>query len=341
MLTVDDVARSALNAVGSNAGLLQAIRWVSDRYRQLGNRGKLRALRRIDQLVIPAAITDGTATFTRGSNLVTGDATASSAWITGTSTANADDAPPLNTPAPQHSVVGRWIRYKRVWYKIVDLSVTASGGATLRLSTPVAEDSASGAAYKIVQRHTRLPKNTRFVGGFVQQRLWRPLTQLSIAELDLTYPERLFVAGTGPEVWAVIGDDDEGYRTVEFYPYPTKNEAILFTYYEKAPELLPGMPLPTDLDAEALKMGALIDIYRFEMAQALRAGNVEAAAVWRNEARAQETTWNARMEELFRTDRMDDEIKIILHTQGPPTFGDFTFIRTARQDAISRLGNFP
>src|SRR5579885_1928570 len=180
MLTVDDVARSALNAVGSNAGLLQAIRWVSDRYRQLGNRGKLRALRRIDQLVIPAAITDGTATFTRGSNLVTGDDTASSAWITGTSTANADDAPPLNTPAPQHSVVGRWIRYKRVWYKIV-------------------------------QRHTRLPKNTRFVGGFVQQRLWRPLTQLSIAELDLTYPERLFVAGTGPEVWAVIGDDDEGY----------------------------------------------------------------------------------------------------------------------------------
>jgi len=47
------------------------------------------------------------------------------------------------------------------------------------------------------------------------------------------------------------------------------------------------------------------------------------------------------MDELFRVDRSDDDIKVILHTQGPPTFGDFTFIRTARQDAISRLGNFP
>jgi hypothetical protein len=38
---------------------------------------------------------------------------------------------------------------------------------------------------------------------------------------------------------------------------------------------------------------------------------------------------------------MDDEVKIILHTMGPPVFGDQSFIRTARQDSVSRLGNFP
>lgn len=336
---VDDVARASLSAVGSNAGLLQAIKWTSDRYRQLSNRGKLRALRRIDQLVIPAAITDGTATFTRGSDIVTGDSTAQAAWLSGTSTVNPDNDPPLNV-APTNSVIGRYIRYRRVWYKVVNLE-NAAGVAQLRLNVPVAEDDSVSVNYKLVQRHTRLPKNTRFLGGFVQQRLWRPLAQLSIGELDLIAPERLYVAGTGPEHWTVIGDDEDGYRLVEFYPYPTRNEAILFTYYAKSPDLTPGTNLPDDLDIEALKMGVLIDVYRYEMSQALRANQVEVAAVWRNELRAQETTWVARMEELFRADRMDDEVKVILHTQGPPVFGDFTFIRTARQDAISRLGNFP
>lgn len=339
MTTVDDVARSTLAAVGSNAGLLQAIRWTSERYRQLSNRGKLRALRRIDQLVIPAAITDGTATFTRGSTVVTGDATAQAAWTTGTSTTNSDNEAP-NIENPPHSVVGRYIRYRRVWYKVVGLEPNGAN-VQLRLANPVAEDDSTSVNYKLVQRHTRLPKDTRFLGGFVQQRLWRPLAQLSIYELDLTAPERLFVAGTGPESWTVIGDDEDGTRLLEFYPYPLRNEAILFTYYRKSPDLLPGMSLPDDLDIESLKMGVLIDVYRFEMAQAMRANQVEQAALWRNELRAQEKTWEDRMQELYRVDRMDDEVKTILHTQGPPVFGDFTFIRTARQDAISRLGNFP
>ena len=338
ILTVDDVARSALAAVGSNAGLLQAIRWTSDRYRQLANRGKLRALRKIDQLTIPASITDGTATFLRGSDIVTGNATAQTAWKTGTSTVNSDDTAPNNAEA--HDIVGRYIRYRRVWYRITRLEKSGAN-VQLRLHSPVAEDSSTAVSYKMVQRHTRLPANTRFLGGFVQQRLWRPLAQLSIAELDLTAPERLYVAGTGPESWTVIGDDEDGTRLVEFYPYPVKNETILFTYYARSPELVPGTVLPHDLDLESLKMGVLIDIYRYEMSQALRANQVDVAAVWRNELRAQESTWMDRMEELFRVDRMDDEVKMILHTAGPPVFGDFTFVRTARQDAISRLGNFP
>lgn len=334
---IDDVARDALAAVGSNAGVLQAIRWASARYRQLANRGKLKALRKIDQIVIPAAITDGVVTVTRGSNVIVGDATAQAAWKLGYSTVNPDDLPP---PAESgtHTVVGRYFRYRRVWYKVSGLDPSFN----LVLNVPVAEDSSASVNYKLVQRHTRMPVDARFIGGFVQQRLWRPLAQMNLEELNLTNPERIFVAGTGPESWTIIGDDEDGARLVEFYPYPLRNEAILFSYYQRSPELLPGTVLPVELDVESLKQGVLIDIFRYEMSMAIRANMVEQAAIWRNEARAQEKTWEDRMQELYRVDRADDDdVKVILHTQGPPVFGDFTFIRTARQDAISRLGNFP
>jgi hypothetical protein len=99
--------------------------------------------------------------------------------------------------------------------------------------------------------------------------------------------------------------------------------------------------LPHDVDIEAIKMGVLVDVYRFEMSKALRDGKVDVASVWRAEVRAQERTWEERIQELLRVDRATDDITVILHTMGPPVIGDFTFIRTARQDAISRLGNFP
>lgn len=352
-LTVDDVARSALSAVDSNAGLLQAIRWASDRYRQLSNRGKLRAMRKIDKLILPAAITDGTATFTHGSSIVYGDPIAQASWQAGRSTVNADNLNE-NATAPNPSIVGRYIRFARVWYKIISMEPNGFGGVQLRLEVPVADTNSAGAvavsgtvpagtgaAYKLVQRHTRLPQDMRFTGRFVQERLWRPITQVAISELDLMHPERLFVAGTGPEMVCEIGDDEDGTRLVEFYPYPLRNEAILFTYYRKTPDLMPGSILPHEIDAEALKMGVLIDVYRFEMAKALRENKVEVAAVWRNECRAQETTWEKRIEEMLHVDKSQDDITVILHTMGPPVIGDFTFIRTARQDAISRLGNFP
>lgn len=331
---VDDVARSTISAVGSNAGLLQAIRWTSDRYRQLANRGKLRALRRVAQITIPAAIESGgadgavdggVATFTRDSDVVTGDATAQATWS-----------------SLGDQIVGRYIRYRRVWYKVVNVEpVPASTEVRLRLENTVTEPDSDDTAYKLVQRHTRMPSDARFFGRFVQQRLWRPLSLVSISELDLMHPERLFVAGTGPELCAEIGVGEDGQRLMEFYPYPHQAESILFTYYIKSPDLKPGDALPEELDVESLKAGVLIDVYRFEMAKALRENKVEVAAVWRNELRAQEKTWEDRLQELMRVDRATEDINVILHTTGPPVIGDFTFIRTARQDAISRLGNFP
>lgn len=319
-LAVDDVARSALAAVGSNAGLLLAIRWASDRYRQLSNRGKLRALRKVDQIVMPAAIEAGLATVTRDSELVTGDATAQAAW-------NSDQ-------------VGWYFRASRNWYRVAGVESDGAGGVRLRLHTQYTEADATK-SYKLVQRHIRLPGDVHMLGRFVHQRLWRPLSHVSLNELDLMHPERLFVTGSGPEMWAEVGDDEDGTRLIEFYPYSTQSDTVLFYYFARSPELKPGDPLPDDLTTEALKAGILVDIYRFEMAKALRDNKIEAAAVWRNECRAQETTWEDRMQELHRIDRSADDISVILHTMGPPHYGDHTWIRTARADAWSRLENWP
>jgi len=78
-------------------------------------------------------------------------------------------------------------------------------------------------------------------------------------------------------------------------------------------------------------------VYRYEMAKALRANQIEAGAVWRNELRAQETTWKRRIEEMLHADRATDDVSLILHTRGMPHPGDSPGIKTASQDALSRF----
>lgn len=326
-MLVDDVARETLSAVGSNAGQLQAIKWVSQRYRQLCQRGKMRHLRVTGEVVIPRALggdttVDGTVSAERDSNIVTGDATAQASWAS----------------LGQDDLAGRFFRYRRVWYEIDGLEPDGN----LRLKSLVAEEDSSDVDYRIVQRHTRMPADLQSISPvMVHMRLWRPLTAMSINELDQTQPERIFVAGTGPELWAEVGDDPQGVRLVEFYPYPVRSEMVRFVYYKRAPELTPGTQVPGDIAIEILKSGALVDVFRFEMSQAARENRVDAAALWRNEARAQETTWQKRMEEAMAAERANEDISLILHTMGPPVPDELTWIRSARQDSISRLTNFP
>lgn len=318
--SVDDVARSVLSSVASNAGYGQVIRWVSERYRQLSNQGRMRHLRRVGEIVIPRALsssTDGLVTATRGSKVITGDATAVAAWA---------------VEGPLH---GRHFRYRRNWYRI-----NAEQGNTLLLDSEVSEEDSTLVAYKIVQRDVPMPSDMRMIGRATQQRLWRPLTLVSLSELDLMHPERLFVAGTGPELYCESGVTDQGNRTYEFYPYPVKTELIRFIYWIRSPELRPGDNIPEVLDLEVLRTGVLIDLYRYEMAEALRANKVEVASVWSNNARAQESTWSKRIQEALRADRGAEDDSEIIHTHGPATQNDI-FIRTGTEDAWSRLNNFP
>ena len=320
MATVDEVARSALSATGSEAGLLLAIRWASERYRQLASRTKFRHLRQIGELLIPADITAGTITITEGEDTVTGDATALAAWT--------DD------------LVGRYFRGRRNWYRIEAVNQTAG---TLKLGSAFTEDDLADAAYHLVPQRIRLDGRARFTGAFVHMRLHRELVELGLEAMDYEYPSRVVIAGTGPEVVAEVGVDTDGTKLVEFYPYSTQQEMIRYTYWPVAAELRPGSVLPNELDPQVLRDGALIDVMRFEMAKAIRANQVEQAALWRNEARAQETTWEKRIDEAIKSDHAQDDVTLILHTRGRPiAFSDQDpWIRTGREDALSRLGNWP
>jgi hypothetical protein len=320
MAFVDDVARSALSATGSEAGLLLAIRWASERYRQLASRTKFRHLRQIGELVIPADITTGTITVTEGEDTVTGNATALAAW--------SDD------------LVGRYFRGRRNWYRIEAVNQTTG---VLKLASAFTEDSLAATDYHIVPQRVRLDSRARYTGAFVHMRMHRKLVELGMEAMDFEYPARVVIAGSGPEVVAEVGVDTDGTKLVELYPYATQQEMIRYAFWPVAPELRPGSALPLELDPQVLRDGTLIDVMRFEMAKALRANQVEVAATWRNEARAQETTWEKRIDEAIKSDHAQDDVTLILHTRGRPlAYSDQDpWIRTGREDAYSRLSNWP
>jgi hypothetical protein len=322
-ITVDEVARAALSVVGSNAGLFLAIGWADERYRQLTSRVKMRHMRRLGEVVIPVPIDDGLATATRGSDAVTGDATATTAWA-----------------AFPEMKDGTWyFRGQRTWYRITD--VTPAGA--LKLESEYAETGITAGGYKIIKRYHKLAPDVRFLGKFVHMRLHRPLRDVSMLNLDLDHPARWTTAGSGPEMVAEAFNDTEGHRMVEFYPYATQIEMVHYVYWPTPLKLRPGSILPAEVDVEALKSGVLIDVYRFEMAKAAREAKVESAALWRNEMRAQETTWERRIEEIAKADRGIDDVALILHPCGLPTWptDDDPLIKTARADAVSRLTGWP
>src|SRR5574342_657523 len=99
MATVEQVAREVLAAIDTQAGHLLAVQWVAERYRRLASRTRFRHLRRLGEVILPAAITAGTITTTQGSTTVTGDATAQAAW--------------------SNALVDRMLRASVAWYRIV------------------------------------------------------------------------------------------------------------------------------------------------------------------------------------------------------------------------------
>ena len=309
-VTVEAVARSVLAALDTQAGHLLAAQWVSDRYRRIASRVRFRHLRQVGELVIPAATTTGLATATQGSRTVTGDATAQAAWAAlppGTYHMRLTDAP---------------------WYAV------ESVGSSLLLTSEYAEASSASAGYTLARRFLALLPDVRWLGEFVHMRLGTPLTQMSLTELNLTDPDRTRV-GTAPDVYAEIGMDGQGRRVFEFYPYSTQAELIAYAYWSNPPMMSLDDELPAFLPEHVLKEGALIDAMRYEASKAMRAGQVEAAAYWRNEYRAQATSWERDILDLIRADRGTDDVSFILQLPrgGRRSSAD---VRTAQDVVLSR-----
>ena len=316
--TAEDVARAALSALNTDAGLLRAINWTSERYRELSARTRLRHLQRFAQIDLPAPVTAGSATVTPGSTLVVGDAVASPTWNT--------------------NLIGQFFRAQVAWYEITNV-VPSATTAVLNLRTPFAESaSGAGTGYRIVQRYVNLANGVRFLGAFVHARRRRKLDTVNRLDLDIRYPGRQNITG-GPRVVCDLGvDPDTQRRRVEFYPYNDQEEMITYQYWMIAQDLKADTPLPPEIDLALLKIGVLCDLYRYKMAQLIALGQVEPAALMRNELRAQMTSWEGAIQDLIRADRGTEDVAMILRLHGPNRGLDNPLIKDAHDEV---LNNWP
>lgn len=297
--SVDDVARSALSSLDTDAGLLRAVGWASDRFRELTTKIRLRCMRRIGEISLPATINTGAVTIARGASLITGNAAAQAVW-----------SPDL---------IGRHIRIRVVWYEIAGVT-RVSGVTSLQLASPFSEASVTAVAYKIIQRRVRLSPQAKQLGKFVHMRFRREIDQISQTQLDIIEPDRLITNAAGPWYVSELGaDPTDGVRVVEFHPYPTQAETVHYIYWEEPPVLRPGDLLPNGIDQYALREGVLIDLMRYEMSKALNAGKVEIGATWRNDYRSQVTQWEKTLTDVQRADHGQDDVSLILRS---PAFPD-------------------
>lgn len=302
--TALDVARSALLDVGADVSGVVAVRWVNNRYKELTNNVKMRHLRRVGEIVVPASVTAGTASVTRGSKIVTGDVTAAAAWS-----------------AKQN----KWyFRADVVWYEVDRVE-----GSNLYLTSEYAEDTNAAATYDLVMRFVSLPSGLSAADPVIgHPRTGKVLERYSLQELNVSAPSREIVTDA-PRVWAEATPDIASEaRRIEIYPYPSTNaELFTYVYWVRPPELRADTLIPSDLDPHTLKQGVLVDVMRWMMGKKTREGDVNAAALFRNDYRAQETSWRRAMSEAARLERSSDDISIVLRSNG--TDIDYDKIPTA------------
>lgn len=311
-VTVETCARGVLAALATSANILLAGQWVADRYTQIAARTRLRHLRKLGTVFVPAPVTVGLATFTRGSDAVVGDAAAQAVWT--------------------NDVIGRFVRARTAWYEILGVQ-----SSELRLGSAFGEDTVTLGAYRIVQKFSLLDPEARWVSDtIVSQRRRHPLDRVPLDVLNQEAPSRTSAAQPAT-MWAELGSrvgaDGKKAKALEFYPYSDRSEVYHYVFYPTAPTLGLHDELPPEIDEHVLREGALIDVMRYEMAKALREGQPEVAATWRNEYRAQITYWDRVMLDAYRADKAMDDLTFILQNARLASPGD---IRTARDEIYAR-----
>lgn len=283
MTTVEEVAQTALSAVSSQAGRLLAASWVNERYRELIGRVRFKSTRRLGVLTVPATISAGTISVARGASVVTGNATAQAAWAVNLSP-------------------GWFLRGRVAWYPVEGVL----DGPSLQLSAPFAEESLTDSSYVLVKRYFDLPTDVRTIDIFTLPRRRSSFSFVPLEFLDTLAPDRPDIAN-GPRYAVDFGQGVNGGKRLELYPYSSTTESLNYLYREIPERLGPTDSLPSVIDGYVLKSGVLVDVMRWEQAQASKGGKVEIAALWRNDARAQETIWNRAINAAILADQGDDD----------------------------------
>ena len=289
--TFEHVARQVVASLDSNATYLLAHQWVTRRYEQLAVRAKLKHLRQIASLSTPAAIDTGTVDLTRGTRTVTGDADATAVWGT--------------------FLIGRHIRLSVTWYEIVGFQLVGGFGV-LTLADDFNEDTIAAGSYRIVQRFVPLAADAAQIGDtFINPRRRWAVRMKDYQELERRAPSRPHVGG-GALVVAEVPFSADGVRRVELYPYSTVSETYFYVYWRSIGEISLTDYVPAVLPVYGLIEGALIDLMRYKMGQAIDMGKQDAAALWRNEMRTQETKWQDILVEMISADQGEDDSTVIM-----------------------------
>jgi len=118
------------------------------------------------------------------------------------------------------------------------------------------------------------------------------------------------------EIGATINSEGDIVRQVEFYPYENIDSLIRYLRWPDPPDLQIEDELPLGMDEDILREGALIDLMRYMMAQYVAAGKVEAAALMRNEYRAQVTSWEDQVRQTIREDKGNDDLMVMTEEPG-------------------------
>lgn len=316
MATVDEIARDIVASLATDAGAVIAAKWIDNRYKELVSRVRFRHLRNVGELLLPAVVDDGAVTATRGSVTVTPDADAKTALLTSPGTGDQE----------------YWyIRISSAWHRIESIAATT---AIITLATAFAEADVDESPYVVVKRYHPLATTARWLGDCMFTRLRLPLSVLPLETLDVLAPGRT-LAGNYPRIVSQIGTDSNGYVMVEVYPPPQDSEIIHYVHWVLPTALTLSSTIPPQIDSQVLKEGATIDLMRYEMAKSIRLGNVEAAALWRNESRTQETRWEKFVRAAIRADKGVDDITMILTMFGSQRYDGYEQ-RTARDIVLDR-----
>jgi len=305
MPTVTELTRDILSSIATDVGGIACAKWIDNRYKEMVSKVRFRHLRKVGELALPAIIDTGTVTTTRASTAVAGAST----------TFETD----MSAGAQEYY----YFKVQSAWNKIA--SVTDE--TNLVLSTGFGEAAAAAASYVIVKRHHPLASDARWVGDFYFTRLRKQLTEVPLEAIGIQAPGRS-LTGNIPHLVAQVGVDSNGYPMYEIYPPPLLSEVVHYIYWALPTSLSLSTSIPLVIDPYTLKEGVLVDLYRYLKATELKKGNIEAAAVYRNDERAQGTIWKRAIQDAKRTSRGSDDLTFILEMY--PGFSSYHDQRTAR-----------
>lgn len=307
MATVEEVARGLLASVSTDVGYLTALKWIDNRYKEVVSKVRFRHLRKVGEVVLPAKYDDGTVDVDRDSDSVTGTDTL---WET-------------NIGSGDQEYYA--FRASSAWYNIESVD----GETTITLSSTFSEDDVDDGSYSIVKRWHALDSSARWLGDFIFTRLRLNLGKpVSLDQLNREAPGRV-LSGSYPVRVAQIGVDSNGYLMVEFYPYCKDSEIIHYVYWDLPSDLAATTTIPAQIDANVLREGALIDLYRYLKSKAYDEGKVDVGNSWRNDEMAQRTFWRNYLKDAARADQGADDASFILthFGYGQPRSKDITNAR--------------